>query len=413
MAANSALRRLLIATSVSSVGDGVRVVVMPLMATQLTSDPRLITGVFVADRLPWLLFLLPGGALADRLDRLRLRVLMDVARAVVCVVFVLLAATGHVGLAMVYAATVLMASADAIADSSSMALVPALVNEDDLEHATGQLQATEIVTRDLVGPALGGALFAVGLVVPLALDAVSFALSAAVAVTIRGSFRAAVAPSGIGARAAARDMGRSIGAGLTWLWREPTLRSLALLSTVLGTVSTAFVAVLVIFVTTDLGLSATGFGLLMVPSAIGGLVGSMVAPRLRRLPLPIVVGGGVIVSGTAELLIASTSRVAVVAVLLVVDMAGVLVWNVLTIAFRQRTIPDAMLGRVSSGYRFLLSLGAPLGAVGGGMLATAVGARATLGIAGAATCVAGAAAVVVLTSQASSISRREHRSALA
>ena len=205
-------------------------------------------------------------------------------------------------------------------------------------------------------------------------------------------------------------MARSIGAGLTWLWRQPTLRSLACLSTVLGMVSTCFWSVLVIFVTDDLGLGPGAFGLLMIPSAIGGLIGSWVAPRLRRFPLAAAVGGGVIVSGSAEIFIASTSTIGLVVVLLVVDMAGVLVWNVLTVAFRQRTIPDEMLGRVSSSYRFLLSLGAPLGALVGGTLASAVGARTTMLIAGSATCAAGAAAIVVLGWSATSHTRLTPRS---
>jgi len=400
----SPFQRLLVATGASSFGDGIRWVVMPLMATQLTSDPRLITGVFVVDRLPWLLFLLPGGALADRYDRLRLRVALDAFRAVVGAAFVVLAATGHVGLASVYLVTLLMASADAFVDSSSMALVPALVDDDDLERAGGHMEATEIVSRDLAGPAIGGVLFTIGLVVPLAVDALSFAVSAAVAVTIRGSFRAASlerADSGVGSTAkAARDLARSIREGMVWLWRQRTLRSLACLSTGMGLVTMMFMSVLVIFATDDLGLDARGYGLLMVPAAIGATLGSWVAPRLRRLPLATAVGGAVIVTGCAGILISRTSTVPIVAVLLALDAAGVFVWNVLTIAFRQRTIPDEMLGRVSAGYRFLLSLGMPVGALIGGILASAVGARATLGLVGVATCIVGTAAIGVLGARA-------------
>jgi len=198
MTAISPFRRLLVATGLSSFGDGVRWIAMPLMATQLTDDPRLIAGVLIADRLPWLLFLLPGGALADRFDRLRMRVVLDGFRAVLGTAFVVLAATGHAGLSMIYAVTVLMASADAIVDSSSMALVPALVEPDELEHAAGHLQGTEIVTRDLLGPALGGVLFTFGLVVPLAVDAVSFAVSAAVAARDRAAEAQRVAMDAIG-----------------------------------------------------------------------------------------------------------------------------------------------------------------------------------------------------------------------
>lgn len=397
-------QRLLVSTGVSSLGDGIRMIAMPLMATRLTSDPQLITGVFVADRLPWLLFLLPGGALADRLDRLRMRVVLDLFRALVGGMFVALAVTGHAGLATVYAVTVLMSSAEAIVDSSSMALVPALADPEDLEHAVGQLQATDIVTRDLIGPALGGALFAFGLALPLAVDAISFAVSAAVAVTIHGSFRAAAAkPAEAGVRAATSSMTRSIRSGLAWLWRAPTLRSLAFLSTGLCMVATAFASVLVIFITDDLGLGAKGFGLVMVPSALGGVLGSWLAPRLRRLALGTAVGTGVFASSAAQVLIAGSSSVVALAVLLAVDTAGVVVWNVLTVALRQRTIPDEMLGRVSSSYRFLLSIGAPIGALMGGALASTMGTRNTLLLAGVATCVCGVVAIGVLGRGVSSV----------
>ncbi|MGA9278702.1 MFS transporter [Ilumatobacter sp.] len=396
----SSYRRLLVATGVSSLGDGVRLVAMPLLATSLTDDPRLITGVFVADRLPWLLFLLPGGALADRFDRLRMRVLLDAFRAVLGVVFVAIIATGQMSLAIVFLITILMASADAFVDSSSMALVPALAEPEQMEEAIGQLQSTEIVTRDLIGPAVGGVLFAAGLTAPMVLDTVSFAVSAAVAATIGGTFRATrsltAARSRPGVGAAVREMSESIRDGLTWLLREPALRSLAALSTLLCTVSMMSVSVFVVFATDDLRLGATGFGLLMIPSAVGGLVGAWMAPRLRHLPLGAAAGAAVVIAGVADIMMAYVGAIVVIAVLLMVDTAGVLVWNVLTVAYRQRAIPDELLGRVNSSYRFLLSLGAPFGAVIGGVLASAYGARTTLAIAGTACCCGGVVAAVVI-----------------
>ena len=71
-----------------------------------------------------------------------------------------------------------------------------------------------------------------------------------------------------------------------------------------------------------------------------------------------------------------------VSLLLMVGTAGVLVWNVLTMALRQRLIPTDMLGRVSAGYRFFVQLAMPIGAAAGGLLAYALGPRATLMAAG-------------------------------
>ena len=73
-------QKLWVATAVSNFGDGVRVTAMPLLALSITTDPRAIAGVAVADRVPWLVFILPGGLVADRMDRLRLRILLDTLR---------------------------------------------------------------------------------------------------------------------------------------------------------------------------------------------------------------------------------------------------------------------------------------------------------------------------------------------
>jgi predicted MFS family arabinose efflux permease len=126
------------------------------------------------------------------------------------------------------------------------------------------------------------------------------------------------------------------------------------------------------------------------------LVGAWIAPRLRYLPLGAVVGTATVITGVADIVIANTSTIVVIAVLMVVDTAGVLVWNVLTVAYRQRSIPDELLGRVNSSYRFLLSLGAPLGALIGGALASTYGARNTLTIAGIAACCGGVVAAAVI-----------------
>ncbi|MEO5902372.1 MAG: MFS transporter [Ilumatobacteraceae bacterium] len=395
----SPFQRLLLATGISNVGDGVRVVAMPLMAIRFTDDPRLIAGVVAATRLPWLVFLLPGGALADRFDRLRMRVVLDAFRAVVGLGFVVLVATGHAGLASLYAVTILLSSAEAIVDSSSMALVPSLVDPDDLEHGVGRLQGTEIVAGELAGPVLGGLLFSLALAAPFVVDAASFALSALIALTITGTFRVEqpARPATVGARGAIVDMGRSIREGLAWLWSQPTLRNLALLGALLGTLSFAFVGVLVVFATDDLGLSDSQFGLLMIPSAIGGMAGAWGAPKLRSLPLGVVVGVAVVTTGLADVAISRSSSLVMISVLLVVDAAAILVWNVLIVAFRQRMIPTALLGRVGASFRFLLFLGAPLGALAGGALADVAGARTTILVSGVGTTLSGLVVWVVVS----------------
>jgi Na+/melibiose symporter-like transporter len=367
------------ATALSNLGDGLRLVAMPLLATSVTSDPRLIAGVTVAQRLPWLFLILPGGALADRFDRRLLRIRLDIARAVVMGVLVAAIALDQTSIVVIYVVTALLASAEAVVDSSSMAMVPATVDGPDLERAVGRLGSTELAMNDLVGPPLGGLLFGLAIAVPFGIDAVTFVGAAVVMAMMTGTYRPAAASTTSNDRPSMRA---SLAEGARWLWNHDLLRTLALVSTALGTASFVSGAVFVIFATETLELSEFGYGLLLVPGAVGGIAGSLLAPRFRRFPLRRTLPVAVVGSGAATWLMALTTSPLVVGALAAVSLGSVMVWNVLTLALRQRAIPDEMLGRVGASYRFLVYLGMPFGALAGGLLANQFGVRSAIFVSG-------------------------------
>jgi predicted MFS family arabinose efflux permease len=367
------------ATALSNLGDGLRLVAMPLLAITVTSDPRLIAGVTVAQRLPWLFFILLGGALADRYDRRLLRMWLDVARALVMSVLVAAIVLDQTSIVVIYVVAVLLASAEAVVDSSSMAMVPATVEGPDLERAIGRLGSTELAMNDLVGPPLGGLLFGLAIAAPFGIDALTFAGAALVMAVMSGSYRPAAAQRTSVDRPSVRA---SLAEGIRWLWNHRLLRTLALVSTALGTASFIGTAVFVIFATETLGLSEFGYGVLLVPGAIGGIAGSLIAPRFRRFSLRVTLSVAVVGSGASTWLMAVTSSPIVVGALAAVSLGSVMVWNVLTLALRQRVIPDEMLGRVGASYRFLVYLGMPFGALAGGLLANAFGVRSAIFVSG-------------------------------
>lgn len=372
-------RLLWAATALSNLGDGLRLVALPLLATSLTSDPRLIAGVVVAQRLPWLFFILPGGAWADRFDRRLLRMRLDIARAAVMAVLVGAVAFDQASIVIIYVVAALLASAEAVVDSSSMAMVPATVDEVDLERAVGRLGSTELAMNDLVGPPLGGLLFGLAIAVPFGLDAATFAGAVLVLSFMGGSYRPAGASHPPDERVSMRA---SLGVGVRWLWNHRLLRTLAVVSTALGAASFIGNAVFVIFAIETLGLSEFGYGVLLVPGALGGIAGSLIAPRFRRFPLRRTLPMAVVGSGASTWLMALTSSPILVGVLSAVSLGSVMVWNVLTLALRQRLIPDDMLGRVGASYRFLVYLGMPFGALVGGLLTNAFGVRSAIFVSG-------------------------------
>ncbi|MFV1972050.1 MAG: MFS transporter, partial [Acidimicrobiia bacterium] len=166
------------AAGISNLGDGIMMVAFPLVVASITRDPLLVAGATVANRIPWLLFALPSGALVDRLDRKRVMVVTDGFRAVVVSLLGLMLLAGDVGLPVIYAIGFLLGLAETFFDTSSEAILPALVPSDLLPSANGRLQATEWIGNAFVGPPFGAFLFAVTAGLPFLVDGGTFVVAA-------------------------------------------------------------------------------------------------------------------------------------------------------------------------------------------------------------------------------------------
>lgn len=362
---------------ISNLGDGTSAIAYPWLATTLTRSPVLVAGVGVASRLPWLLVSLHAGAVIDRSDRRTVMIAMNAARAAITALVVALVVTDLMTIPLLFAAALLLGVAEVLYDNGAQTILPRLVPAERLERANGDLWGAETVTNQFVGPPLGGLLIAVGLAVPFVLDTVSFALSAFLILSIAGSYRAAAAagiPGDEGAAGALRPRIRDdIAEGFRWLWRHELLRSLAVTLGVINLASTMGFATFVLFVQEVLGLGAAGFGVLSTASAAGAVLGSLLAADVTRRigtdpSLQLTLWAGAVTS----LVIAVTSAALVVGGMSVAIGFTAVVWNVITVSLRQSIIPDHLLGRVNSVYRFFGWGGMPVGALLGGALVRVV-----------------------------------------
>ncbi len=134
-------RTLWLATASSNLGDGVALVAAPLLAVTLTADPVAIAGLTFAQRIPWLLFPLLGGALADRLDRRRLMVAVACARAALVATLAAMLLSGHASLPLLYAVFFLLSSGETLFDTAAATILPALVPRAGLPRANARLSA--------------------------------------------------------------------------------------------------------------------------------------------------------------------------------------------------------------------------------------------------------------------------------
>jgi MFS family permease len=374
--------RLWSASVVSNMGDGVSAVALPLLAETLTRQPLLFAGVTVANRLPWLLFSLQAGALADRVDRLRLMVTVNVVRAVMVAGLAAAVVLDADTIWLLYAIGFGLGVAETVFDNASQAVLPGLVRRDQLERANGRLFAGEIVTNQFVGPPLGGFLFGVTAAVPILFDAGTFAISAALIASLGGVAlqrpRDATGPR--------PRMRSDIAEGLRWLRDHRLLRSLALLLGAMNFTATMVFAVFPLYAVGDesaLGLSGFGFGVLLTTAALGSTVASMLSARVvDRFGRGPILWSTLAAAVVVPVAIAATSNaVAVGAAFAVFGASGVL-WNVITVSLRQTIIPDRLLGRVNSVYRFLGWGTMPLGSLAGGVAASLWGVRTAFVLAG-------------------------------
>ncbi|MFJ5034424.1 MFS transporter [Streptomyces sp. NPDC088560] len=368
------------AVVVSSLGDGLRLVSLPLLAAQLTRDARQIAIVSLAEQAPWLLVGLVAGALADRFDRRMIMWAVDAIRAVAMGFLAFAVAAHAVSILVLSTFAFLLGCGFVLYGAAWSGLVPGLVQPDARTSANARMYIGALTSSSLVGIPLGPVVFAVAAALPFGLDAVSFALSAVLVVTLRGDFRPRVEGE---ARPTLGVLRHDVVAGIRWLWQHKPLRRLCLVTGICNLVGVGMYSILVLYARQTLGMSGLGFALLLALSALGAVAGAAVTPRVvHRIGPGLVlrlaaVGGAVTIVATG---ITTWGPAAGLGIALY--GAANAVWNVTTVSQRQALVPNELLGRVTVVYQMAVGSASALGAVAAGIAAHAFSLRAPFFIGG-------------------------------
>jgi MFS family permease len=366
---------------VSATGSQMTQIAFPLLVLELTQSAA-IAGLAGALRmLPYLLLSLPAGALADRWDRRRVMLLCDSGRALALGSIPLALLLGHLSVLHICLVAVVEGTLFVFFDIAEVAVLPGIVTQEEMPAAVAQyISLTDGVTM-LLGPALGGALFALGRMVPFLLDAVSYAAS--VLALWRVELPKQTAPDEQANPLNWRTKRDDIAAGVVWLWRQRTVRALTMLLAA-GNCLVAGEALLVIVLAERLHATAPEVGLILGLGGCGAVFGALLAERVvRRLTFAQAFIGGSWLVALIWLLYA----VAPAAFALGLVMAGLgavyAVINVAQYSYRMSLIPDALQGRINSIIRLMLYGSLPLGLAVAGFLIEHVGAAPTVLLLGA------------------------------
>lgn len=354
--------RWLVASSwFSNLGDGIGLAAGPLLVASQTDDPGLVALALLLQQLPWLVFGLFAGAVADRLDRRLLSVGVNLLRAVVLVLLALAVLTGTASIALVLLALFCHGTAEVFADTAATTLLPSLVGRDDLAVGNARIQFGTLTMNQLAGPPIGAAMFAVGHAFPFLGQALLVGAGAALV------SRIALPTHGPRTEGHVR---RDIAEGFRWVAQHAAVRTLILTIFTFNITFGAAWSVLVLYARDRLGLGPIGYGLLTTIGAIGGIGGGLAYGAItRRVTLGNIMRAGLIIETLTHLGLALTTVPAVAMAIFFVFGAHAFIWGTTASVVRQRAVPEDLQGRVSSVYSFALYGGIVVGAGVGGLIA--------------------------------------------
>jgi MFS family permease len=363
-------------------GDGIVAIAYPWLASAVTRSPLLIALSAVVSRLPWLVFTLHAGVITDRFNRKRIIVAMDTLRGLLTIaigIFVYLEReslpslneltsltnleTNYTLYSVILITAFLFGLAEVLRDNCAQTLMPAVVEDKDLEKANGRMWSAESLTNSFIGPPLGSFIIAIAIFLPFFVDAVTFFLAAALIAGMKPtvkSFEPEVKSGPINFRAEIKE-------GFSWLWSHTLLRPMAIILGLLNAIASLSAAVYILFAQEVLNTTVFIFAVLGTAAAVGGILGGLLGPKISEK-----IGSGrslaiaLFVMPLGALLIGFASQWYVVwALVFFQTFAGVL-WNIVTVSLRQSLIPTNLLGRVNSVYRFFAWGTIPIGTLLGG-----------------------------------------------
>ncbi|WP_336632277.1 MULTISPECIES: MFS transporter [unclassified Microbacterium] len=336
-------RWLLSSSWTSNLGDGIALSAAPLLIASLTSSPILVAAGAMMQFLPWLLFGLFAGSVADHHDRRRLVMIANGSRAVVVAALVVFLLTGHATVWIVLATAFLYGTAEVFADSAGSTLLPMLVRPADLGIGNARLQAGYLVANQLAGPPLGAFLFAVGSFWPFLVQILCVAL----AVVLIARIGHTPVPSAEDAHDPVAP--HPIREGLAWLRQTPAVRTLVLIILVFNVTWAAPWGILVLYATEHLGMGAVGYGALTTASAVGGLAGIASFGWLEKhVSFATLMRVCLTLEVLMHLGFAVTTEPAIAFAIMFGFGAYAFVWGTISTTVRQRLVPLHLQGRIAS-----------------------------------------------------------------
>lgn len=372
-------RRYWVARIASLSGSLITAVAMPVLVYRMTASPFLTALTTTLEALPYLLVGLVAGALGDRWDRKRLMVRADLVNVVLIGSVPVAWWLGVLTVPHVLVCAMLVQAFFTFFDGANFGALPVLVGRDRVGEANAAIWGFGGVLDLLVPAAVGLALAVVHPADLLALDALSYVASA---LAVRAITRPLSPPRQHAQPLSAAVVLADVAEGVRFLWRHAGVRSMSLIGMLQSIAGAGFMALVVVWCDRVLGIGTSGwrFGLLFSVWGVGGILASVVMPRLLRRTTPAgLTLAAIPVSAAAGLGVALSRHWAVATAVMVVWGLAYQLVIIAALTYRQQETPEPLLSRVNTAGRMLSwGVGWTLGSLVAGVLAEHVGTRSAM-----------------------------------
>jgi MFS family permease len=356
---------------VSTFGSGVSAIALPLLVLALTGSPSKAGLVSAASGAPYFLLTVPAGVAADRWNRRAILVVCDIGRGATWALVSVGIIADAISVPWLALAAGLEGSLFVFHNIALTASLPRVVTKDELPQAVAQ-NSVILGTSDLLGPAVGGAVFQLGRVIPFVMDAVSYLGSIVTVLMLRTPLsppRQRERPSVL----------RDVAEAFRFLRLAPALRTLAIVGGVGDLLFAGIALVLIVLAQQRADASSVEIGVIFAGASVAGLIGAVLATRvIRKLDA----GRTLIAFGIAGAVVfpflALARSVVLIGVLWAANVAILSIANVARESYQLAVVPDELQGRVSSFVDFVSYGGLPVGTALAGFALAAFGPASTV-----------------------------------
>ena len=357
--------------TLSTIGSESTAIAYPLLVLAVTHSPAQAGIVSFARIVPWALFGVVAGVVADRLNRRRIMITADVIRVAAISSLLVALAVNRISVVQIALVAFVEGSMYVFFNVAELGALRSVVPARQLPAAAATEQA-RYSTVTIVAPPLGGALFGLGRALPFVADIVSYAFSLGSLLAMRTPFQETREEDPAALRA-------ELAEGVRWLWQHRFFRACALLFSWTNLVFEALFLVLIV-VGRQQGLSGGAIGGLIAAFGVCSLLGSVAAPRLSRLlsMRALVIGGFWLQLGFAVFLLKPSVYVLLAgAVPMALFIPSV---NAAVIGYRTAVVPDRLTGRVGGVARTIALCTAAFGPLSAGFLLHSFSPRVTVAV---------------------------------